>query len=140
MDLHEFERASMLNRTKAPFIAYWIITFLVAVLFVVPGTMLLLHVPHFTRDMTHLGYPSYLLLILGIWKVLGAITIVAPRLPRLKEWAYAGMIFDASSAAISRAMVGDDTIKIIVPLFIAGLILLSWKLRPTDRTLKSRDN
>src|ERR1041385_1672335 len=71
---------------------YWIVTALSALLFAVPGTALLLRVPHFTQDMAHLGYPAYFLVILGIWKVLGATTIIAPGLPRLKEWAYAGMI------------------------------------------------
>ncbi len=127
----------MVNQAKTTSMAYWIITILVAVLFIVPGIMLLLHVPHFTQDMAHLGYPIYFLAILGVWKILAAITIVAPRLQRLKEWAYAGLVFDASSAAISRASVGDDALKIIAPLAITALVLLSWKLRPADRTLKS---
>lgn len=115
---------------------YWIVTTFTALLFAVPGTALLLHVPHFTQDMAHLGYPGYFLAILGIWKILGGLVILAPRMPRLKEWAYAGMVFDATSAAISRAAVGDDAIKIITPLLITGLVLLSWKLRPDGRILR----
>jgi uncharacterized membrane protein YphA (DoxX/SURF4 family) len=72
--------------------------------------------------MAHLGYPAYFLTILGTWKILGALAIVAPRLPRLKEWAYAGMVFDATSAAISRAVMGDGAVKVIAPLVVAVLV------------------
>jgi uncharacterized membrane protein YphA (DoxX/SURF4 family) len=115
---------------------YWIATVIAALLFTVTGTALLLRVPHFTQDLAHLGYPAYFLTILGTWKILGAAAIVVPRLPRLKEWAYAGMTFDTTSAVISRAAVGDGAVKIIVPLLIAGLVLLSWRLRPEGRILK----
>ena len=115
--------------------AYWIVTLLAALLFAVPGVALLLAVPHFTQDMAKLGYPHYFLTILGIWKILGVIAILAPGLPRLKEWAYAGMIFDISSAAISHAVMGDGGIKIIAPIVVAGFALLSWKLRPEARLL-----
>ncbi len=109
--------------SKARKPGYWIATVLIALLFAVPGAALLARVPHFVQDMTHLGYPGYFLMILGVWKVLGAATILAPRLPRLKEWAYAGMIFDATSASISRAAVGDDALKVIAPLAIAALVI-----------------
>jgi len=87
--------------------------------------------------MAHLGYPEYFLRILGIWKVFGAVIILIPRLPQLKEWAYAGMIFDATSAAISRTAVGDNASKVIAPLAIAAIVMVSWGLRPKERTLKA---
>lgn len=114
---------------------YWTVTALTALLFAVPGAALVLRVPHFTQDMAHLGYPSYFLAILGTWKVLGAIVVLAPGLPRLKEWAYAGLVFDATGAALSRAAMGDGAVKIIAPLVITALVLLSWKLRPAGRVL-----
>jgi uncharacterized membrane protein YphA (DoxX/SURF4 family) len=114
---------------------YWIATVLTALLFAVPGAALLLRVPHFTQDMEHLGYPAYFLAILGTWKILGALVILAPGLARPKEWAYAGMVFDATSAALSRAAMGDGAVKIIAPLVITVLVLLSWKLRPAGRAL-----
>jgi hypothetical protein len=120
--------------TKHP-TSYWTLTALTAVLFAVPGAALLLGVPHFTQDMAHLGYPAYFLAILGTWKLLGSLVILAPGLPRLKEWAYAGMVFDATSAALSRAAVGDGAVTIIVPLIITALVLLSWMLRPAGRVL-----
>jgi uncharacterized membrane protein YphA (DoxX/SURF4 family) len=116
---------------------YWIATVIAALLFAVPGGGLLLGVKHFTGDMAHLGYPSYFLMILGVWKILGALAILAPGLPRLKEWAYAGMIFDTTSAAISRAVVGDNGVKIVAPLVVASIVILSWKLRSAGRVLKT---
>ena len=85
--------------------------------------------------MTHLGYPVYFASILGLWKLLGAIAIVAPGFPRLKEWAYAGFFFDLTSAAVSRAAVGDGVADILAPLGFLALVLASWALRPASRTL-----
>jgi DoxX-like family len=85
-----------------------------------------------------LGYPEYFFAILGVWKVLGAIAILAPRFPRLKEWAYAGIFFDLTGAAISCAAVGGYGaygFHIIAPLVIAGLTVASWALRPQSRII-----
>jgi hypothetical protein len=118
-------------------LGYWASTVLSAVLFAVPGAALLAHAAHFVHDMTHLGYPDYVLPLLGAWKLLGAAVILAPRLARLKEWAYAGMIFDATGAAVSRAVLGDGPFAVVLPLFIAGVVLASWALRPAGRTLNA---
>ena len=118
--------------------AYWVFTVLAALLFAVPGAALLLRVPHFTADMAGLGYPAYFLTILGIWKLLGAITILSPRLPRVKEWAYAGMIFDLSSAVISRSVVGENAIKVLPPILVGIIVILSWRLRPAERAWGTR--
>jgi hypothetical protein len=82
------------------------------------------------EGMTHLRYPGYFVTIVGAWKVLGGITVLAPGLPRLKEWAYAGMIFDLTGAAACHAAVGDPAAKSAAPLVIAGIVLASWALRP----------
>ena len=66
---------------------------------------------------------------------LGAIVVAAPRLPRLKEWAYAGMIFDLTGAGISRAVTGDSASTVVMPLMLAGVVLASWSLRPPARRL-----
>jgi uncharacterized membrane protein YphA (DoxX/SURF4 family) len=90
------------------------------------------------ETVTLLGYPPYFLTILGIWKVLGGITILVPRFPRLKEWAYAGIFFEMTGAAASHAASGDYgayAFHIIVTLSLAGLAIASWALRPTDRRL-----
>jgi hypothetical protein len=116
-------------------LAYWGSTVLSAVLFAIPGAALLARAPHFVHDMAHLGYPDYMLPLLGVWKLLGAAVILAPRLARLKEWAYAGMVFDATGAAVSRAVLGDGPFAVVLPLIIAGVVVASWALRPAGRTL-----
>jgi uncharacterized membrane protein YphA (DoxX/SURF4 family) len=121
---------------RARQVFYWATTVLTALSFSVPGLGNVVRAPHIAQDMAHLGYPPYFLAILGIWKVLGAIAVVAPRLPRLKEWAYAGMIFDLTGAAASRAAVGDGAAMVAVPLVIAGVVLASWSLRPPARRLE----
>ena len=83
-----------------------------------------------------LGYPTYFFAILGIWKALGAIAILVPRFPRLKEWAYAGIFFDVTGAAASCAAVGGYGaygFHVLAPLIIAGFTAASWALRPESR-------
>ncbi len=85
-----------------------------------------------------LVYPLYFFAILGVWKVLGAIAILVPRYPRLKEWAYAGIFFDLTGAAASVAAVGSYgayAFHVIAPLILAGFTVVSWALRPPSRTL-----
>jgi uncharacterized membrane protein YphA (DoxX/SURF4 family) len=89
--------------------------------------------------MSHLGYPLYFAALLGAWKVLGALAIVAPGLPRLKEWAYAGMFFDLSGAAISHGSVGDPPARWLTPLAILAVVVASWALRPRSRVLRGAE-
>src|SRR5690349_1834870 len=117
---------------KLKTIAYWGATALTALAFLTGGLADLARGPAMVSALGQLGYPSYFLLILGAWKVLGALAIVAPRLPRLKEWAYAGMAFDLTGAALSHAAVGDPVAKIVVPLVILGVAAASWALRPAQ--------
>jgi hypothetical protein len=85
-----------------------------------------------------LGYPLYFFGILGFWKVLGAIAILAPGFQRLKEWAYAGIFFDLTGAAASCAAVGGYgayAFHVIAPLIITGFLMASWALRPESRAI-----
>ncbi len=85
---------------------------------------------------TGLGYPAYVLKILGTWKLLGAIAVLAPRCPRLKEWAYAGILFHLTGAAASQAARRHSVGQIMTPVVLAGLALASWALRPPSRVLR----
>ena len=101
--------------------------------------MQVLRVPATVEGFVHiLHYPAYFVTILGVWKVLGAIAILVPRFPRLKEWAYAGIIFDLTGAAASTAAVGGYGaygFHILAPLIIAVLTMASWYLRPPSRKI-----
>jgi hypothetical protein len=122
---------------KAKNIAYWTTTALVAFFIGGGGVAQIaqyLGNPHGVVPV--LGYPMYFFAILGFWKVLGAIAILVPRYPRLKEWAYAGIFFDLTGAVASVAAVGvygAYGFHIIAPLVIAGLTVASWALRPESR-------
>ena len=83
----------------------------------------------------HLGYPIYLLTILGVWKILGVVAVLIPKLPLLKEWAYAGFFFCMSGAAISHIAAGHSLGMILPPLLLLALTVISWYLRPADRKL-----
>jgi uncharacterized membrane protein YphA (DoxX/SURF4 family) len=124
---------------KTKTIAYWIATILVALPLGSGGiaqlALLQQNVDGFTRI---LHYPSYFVPILGFWKVAGAIVLLVPGFPRLKEWAYAGIFIDLTGAAASWVAIGGSdasAFHILAPLFIAALTVASWALRPPSRIL-----
>jgi hypothetical protein len=82
-----------------------------------------------------LGFPVYFAVLLGVWKILGAIAILLPRFPLLKEWAYAGIFFDLTGAAVASAATGLPWWHVAAPLVITLVAVLSWSLRPHDRTV-----
>jgi uncharacterized membrane protein YphA (DoxX/SURF4 family) len=121
---------------NAKTIAYWVTTALTAFVFLGGGVADVLQPADVVKGMTDLGYPTYVATILGVWKILGGFAVLAPRLPRLKEWAYAGMTFDLIGASASHAAVGDPAAKVATPLIILGIVTASWVLRPESRTLR----
>jgi uncharacterized membrane protein YphA (DoxX/SURF4 family) len=127
-------------------LSYWTTTTAVVGVLLVDGVMGLVH-PHgrvmlvgkpLDAAMKRLGYPAYLLKILGVWKPLGAIALLVPRFPRLKEWAYAGTFFNMTGAAASSMASGDEVRNVIWALLFAVFTLASWALRPQSRTLGIR--
>ena len=124
--------------TKAKNIAYWITTILLA-FFMSGGIAQFQNIaPTLTASCPILATQCISSPFSGIWKILGAIAILVPRYPRLKEWAYAGIFFDLTGAAASCAAVGvygAYAFHIIAPLVIAGLCVASWALRPESRRI-----
>jgi len=117
---------------KAETTAYWIVTLLLCAELLIGGTWDLLRTSYVVGIMDRLGYPLYVLTILGFWKILAVPALLAAGLPRLKEWAYAGVFFDMSGAAVSHAVRGESS-AVIAPLLIAVFAMVSWKLRPQGR-------
>ncbi len=117
--------------------SFWIATGLTVAAFAAGGAIDLAHAADTDAITAHLGYPAYLATLLGAWKLLGAAAIAAPGLPRLKEWAYAGVLFDLSGAAFSHASSGDPVAKIATPLVLLAIAMTSWALRPASRKLAS---
>ena len=82
---------------------------------------------------TRLGYPAYLLTMLGVWKLLGVVAILIPKFPLLKEWAYAGFFFAMSGAVISHLAMGDEAKELFGPVLLIVLTAVSWYFRPAER-------
>jgi hypothetical protein len=122
----------MIKRNK---IIYWISTLWLALGMSATGIVQLLRTKDELVLVTHLGYPSYLLILLGIWKILGVITVLVPKFPLLKEWAYAGFFFCMSGAVISHLICGDDAKLLFGPTLLMVLTVLSWYFRPADKRI-----
>lgn len=117
---------------------YWVTTALLALELVVGGVWDVLKVPQVQVIIDRLGYPSYFLVILGIWKLLGAVAVIIPRFPRLKEWAYAGVVFDLTGALASNLSSGiTDTGTLAYLLLMMAVTASSWALRPASRRIFS---
>ena len=86
--------------------------------------------------MIHLGYPSYFLVLLGSWKVLGAIALLVPRRPLVKEWAYAGAFFAYTGAIVSHLSTGYDLGELGLLAVLTPLTVASWALRPASRRMR----
>lgn len=120
---------------KIKTIAYWTTTAIV--LFVMLSGALGELTQQWGTLETHtvLGYPVYLLTIIGTWKILGSTAFIVPGFPRLKEWAYAGMFINMTGAFLSHAIVGDGIYHLFATGVIALLVVASWALRPQSRML-----
>ncbi len=116
-------------------IVYWSATVIVGLVLLSGGVAQLIRRPENVAGMAHLGYPVYMLTILGFWKIAGAMVLFAPGLGRLKEWAYAGAFFDFTGAVASHIASGDGAGTFIWPGLFAAFTLVSWALRPAGRML-----
>jgi DoxX-like family len=116
---------------------YWIATLFVTLTAFSAGVSDVLHLPPFFGVLLRLGYPAYFGTLLGVWKVLGAVALLAPRYALIKEWAYAGMFFDYVAAVVSHGAVGDGAVALIAPLVSIAALVASWYLRPSQRRLSA---
>lgn len=121
-------------------IGYWTVTAILTFELLLGGVMALVHGRNMligeplVAVMQHLGYPLYLLTILGVCKPLAGIVLLVPGFPRLKEWAYAGSFISVIGALVSDALCGYYVYALFA-LGFAVLTLISWALRPQNRTL-----
>lgn len=116
-------------------LGYWIPTALFALALTMSGLMTVTRQAPMVAAYTHLGYPTYFMTLLGAAKLLGVAALLAPKLPRLKEWAYAGFTINLGSAAFSHLSSGDPAGTAVAPIVLLGLLLTSWHLRPEERRL-----
>jgi uncharacterized membrane protein len=121
--------------TKRNKIIYWVTTGFLAFGMLAQGFAQISHTKGYVDIIVHLGYPSYFLYIIGVWKILGVIAILIPRYPLVKEWAYAGFFFVMSGAVFSHIASGDSITAAAPALTLLIFILASWYFRPADRKL-----
>ena len=108
----------MKNRINS---VYWVVTGLMAAFMLMASVPDVLRLPQAVELFGHLGYPTYLLPFLGTAKILGVIAVLVPGFDRLKEWAYAGLVFDIIGALYSHLSVGD-------PVSVWGFALIALVL------------
>ena len=121
--------------TKRNKIIYWVATLWLALGMISTAIVQLIQMEEEVTMIIELGFPAYLLIILGIWKILGVIAILAPKFPLVKEWAYAGFFFIMTGAVISHIVVGDEAKTLFGPLLLLVLTITSWYFRPEERKI-----
>ena len=119
--------------TKRNKIIYWVSTLWLALGMTATGIVQLIKQKEEVVMIAHLGYPAYFLTILGVWKILGVVTVLIPKFTLLKEWAYAGFFFSMSGALFSHLAVGDGGKEFFGPALLLVLTVISWYFRPVER-------
>ncbi len=118
-------------------IIYWVATLWLALGMTSTGIVQIIKMDEEAQNFVNLGFPEYLMTIIGVWKILGVLAILIPKFPLVKEWAYAGFFFTMSGAIVSHLAVHDPLVEIAGPSLLLILTLISWYLRPESRTLLS---
>jgi DoxX-like family len=122
--------------SKRKKITYWIVTLWLALGMFSTGAVQLFKAKEGqggVNMINHLGYPIYLLTLLGTWKLLGVLTVLIPKYPLLKEWAYAGFFFVTTGAIFSHLASGDSVSTMFPALLLLILTGFSWYFRPANR-------
>lgn len=127
--------SSVSETTKGRLIGYWILTGIIVVTQGASGVLDLIGADAVVDGVTALGYPAYLVKILGPAKLSGVIVLAIPGALRLKEWAYAGFVIDFLGATASHFFHGDGPELIAAPFVFLLILLGSYRLRPASRTL-----
>ncbi len=120
-------------------IAYWATTTVIAALSLFAAYTYLSGSAQAVQGFAHVGYPQQLRIILGVAKLLGAIALLSPGVPTLKEWAYAGFTF-AWICAFFAHYLAKDRPEAFMPLVLLALLVVSYLTRPAARRLMSGNN
>jgi uncharacterized membrane protein len=121
--------------TKTKKTIYWVSTIFLSIGMLAGGIQQMLQTGGYNEIVTQLGYPLYMLSIIGTWKIFGVISILVPKKPLLKEWAYAGFFFTMSGATISHFAVGQPITEAIPSIILLVVTATSWYFRPDDRKI-----
>jgi hypothetical protein len=118
---------------------YWVFTGLLIPSLGYGSIMELMGNPQSIEVITSLGYPAYLSPFLGVARILALVAIFTPKFPRLKEWAYAGLVFDVIGATYSQIAVGNPLTYTIFPIIILGVIFGSYYFHHKRLTIKKQE-
>jgi len=118
-------------------IAYWAATGLVTIVPLLAAFSYLTNSPAAIENFHHVGYPQQLRVLLGIAKLSGAIVLLLPRLPTLKEWVYAGFTYMWIAATVAHYLAGDRPL-FLLPLALIGLLAVSYVTRPASRCVSGQ--
>lgn len=128
-----------MTTSKRNKIIYWIATLWLSLGMVSTGIIQIIKTEEEVVDkMAQLGYPAYFLTIIGTWKILGVIAILAPKFALVKEWAYAGFFFLMTGAILSHVAHGDPAIEFFGPTLLLVLTIVSWYFRPASRKIANQ--
>ena len=119
---------------KLKTVTYWVTTLFVTLILGISGGMSIVHAAPLMKALKHLGYPDYFANILGVGKAIGLAVFLAPRMPRFKEWAYAGFSITILSACYSHFSSGDRLLA-LEPLLTFAALVGSYFTRPDDRKI-----
>lgn len=133
------KRTELGSSTKVNKIIYWTATLFLSFGMLAGGIQQMLQIGGYNEIVTRLGYPLYMLSILGVWKILGVTAILWPKFPLVKEWAYAGFFFVMSGAAISHLLMKEPFVEVIPSLILLAAIVVSWYFRPFSRKIALND-
>lgn len=122
---------------KAKTIIYWVSTLWLALGMLSTAIVQLLNMQEEMAFIIQLGYPTYFLTLIGVWKILGVIAVLIPKYPLLKEWAYAGFFFTMSGAIFSHVAMANPIGEIFPSLLLLVLTVISWYFRPESRKIHS---
>jgi uncharacterized membrane protein YphA (DoxX/SURF4 family) len=119
-----------MRAARATQMAAMVITSLVAVIWVYFGRLYLTHDPGEWR-IAHqqLGYPIYIIPLIGVTHILGGVGILIPNAPRLTEWAYAGLAINLLLAFYSQLNGGGSTWDKFDPILVLAFVVASYGLR-----------
>lgn len=120
-------------------ITYWVATIFLSTGMLAGGIQQLLQIGGYNDIVTRLGYPLYMLSILGAWKIVGVAVILLPKLTLVKEWAYAGFFFAMSGAAVSHIVMKEPFVEVVPSLILLIVTIVSWYFRPPNRKMTKRD-
>ncbi|HZQ51230.1 MAG TPA: DoxX family protein [Bryobacteraceae bacterium] len=118
---------------------YWTSTGFVALIMTISGMLAAAHTPRYLQALKHLGYPPYFANLLAVGKLAGVAVLLAPKLGKLNEWAYAGFAITVLSASYSHLSSGDGLLA-LDPLATFIALAISYASRPGGRRSELRGN